>query len=69
MASPHPLRQYRESKGLSQAELASLLGVAPNTVWRWEAGEREPSRSKRREIERKTGLRFLTMTDKREAAQ
>lgn len=33
------LRKIRDSMGLSQAELAALLGVKPNTVARWERGE------------------------------
>ena len=34
------MRAMREAAGLSQSELAGLLGVAPNTVARWERGER-----------------------------
>jgi transcriptional regulator with XRE-family HTH domain len=33
------LKARRESLGLSQAELAEKLDVAPNTVARWERGE------------------------------
>jgi transcriptional regulator with XRE-family HTH domain len=36
------IRRERESLGLTQAELARLLGVAMNTVSRWEIGERIP---------------------------
>jgi DNA-binding transcriptional regulator YiaG len=32
-------RQLRQQLGLSQARFAALLGVAPNTVARWERGE------------------------------
>lgn len=32
-------RALREARGLSQRELAGLLGVAANTVARWERGE------------------------------
>jgi transcriptional regulator with XRE-family HTH domain len=32
------LRQRRESLGLTQGELAKLLGVSLNTVSRWELG-------------------------------
>lgn len=35
-------RQRREQMGLSVAELGGLVGVAESTLWRWEAGEREP---------------------------
>ncbi len=37
------IREVRESLGMSAAELARRVGVAPNTVWRYESGEREPS--------------------------
>ncbi|HKY39231.1 MAG TPA: helix-turn-helix domain-containing protein [Polyangiaceae bacterium] len=33
------LRKIRDSMGVSQSELATLLGVKPNTVARWERGE------------------------------
>ena len=34
------LRQKREALGMTQAELAGALKVAPNTVARWERAER-----------------------------
>jgi transcriptional regulator with XRE-family HTH domain len=36
------IKRERENLGLSQAQLAQLVGVAENTVWRWEAGRRIP---------------------------
>ncbi len=36
------LRTIRETKGLSIATIAGLMGVAENTVSRWETGTREP---------------------------
>lgn len=36
------LRAWRESSGLTQAELAQALGVQWLAVQRWEAGERIP---------------------------
>jgi len=35
------LKIWRESFELTQSELAALLKVAPNTVSRWELGERK----------------------------
>jgi DNA-binding transcriptional regulator YiaG len=32
----------REALGVSQRELSQLLGVSQSTIWRWEAGERDP---------------------------
>jgi transcriptional regulator with XRE-family HTH domain len=37
------IRDVREDLGMPAAELARRIGVAPNTVWRYESGEREPS--------------------------
>jgi transcriptional regulator with XRE-family HTH domain len=35
--------RIRETAGLSQSELARLVGVTPAAISRWEAGERTPS--------------------------
>lgn len=40
MTGPH-CRRLRRRLGLTQVELAARLGVAGNTVWRWEAGQRQ----------------------------
>jgi DNA-binding transcriptional regulator YiaG len=37
---PNELRRMRKRLRLSQAGFAALVGVAPNTVARWERGER-----------------------------
>jgi transcriptional regulator with XRE-family HTH domain len=37
------IRDVREDLGMPAAELARRVGVVPNTVWRYESGEREPS--------------------------
>ena len=36
------IRREREKLGITQDELAKLLGVAMNTVSRWEIGQRTP---------------------------
>lgn len=33
------LRKYRKALGYTQKQLAEALGVAPNSVARWERGE------------------------------
>ncbi len=40
--NPKKIHQIRKRLGLSQAELGELLGVAGNTVARWERGELVP---------------------------
>ena len=37
------IQAAREQKTFSRPKLAELLGVKPNTIWRWENGERQPS--------------------------
>ena len=37
------LRQARQEADLTQQRAADLAEVEPNTVWRYEAGQREPS--------------------------
>lgn len=37
------LRKIREIKGLSQKQLADMIGVAQSTVSDWEINENEPS--------------------------
>ena len=36
-------KQYRKQKGLTQQELADLLGVSNKSVSRWESGKMAPS--------------------------
>jgi DNA-binding transcriptional regulator YiaG len=40
--TPASIRRHRLRLGLSQADLAQLLGVSTNTVVRWEAGTSGP---------------------------
>jgi len=52
----HPLAQYRREHGLTQAALASELGVWPLTVWRWENRERTPRMKEARLISEQTKI-------------
>lgn len=45
------LRVARELRGLSQADVARAVGVSPNTVARWERGERRPSGAARARLQ------------------
>lgn len=41
-----PMRRYlRERAGLSQAEVAAVVGVTEGAVSRWESGQRTPRRA------------------------
>jgi transcriptional regulator with XRE-family HTH domain len=37
------IRERRRQRGLTQADLADLMGVARNTVNRWETGQNQPT--------------------------
>mgnify|MGYP001493133002 CR=1 FL=1 len=38
MESPNPLKEYRSEHGLTQADLAEMLGVKPPAICKWEKG-------------------------------
>ena len=40
MIKQHPLKTYREDKGLTQEALADQIGVTRATINRWENGRR-----------------------------
>lgn len=42
LETANKIKEYRKKHGLTQEKLAQILGVAHNTVARWEAGDREP---------------------------
>ena len=44
------LRKYRQEKGLGLNDLASMLGVKLNTIYRWEKGLYEPSNISKKKI-------------------
>jgi transcriptional regulator with XRE-family HTH domain len=37
--TPQALQQFRKERGLSQQQLASMLGVGVTTISRWETGQ------------------------------
>jgi transcriptional regulator with XRE-family HTH domain len=50
------LSKFRESKGLTQEQVANLLGTTKATVSRWESEKRRPDPATTVEIERKLGI-------------
>jgi transcriptional regulator with XRE-family HTH domain len=62
----HPLAKWRETHGRTQEALASDLGVASLTVWRWENRKRTPRLKDAKRISERTGI---SVGDLMEAAQ
>ena len=58
MGTPHPLKTYRDNQEppLTQKQLADLLGVARETVARWESGSRKIDDEKLSGITERTGI-------------
>jgi len=54
--SPDSLKRLRLKLGVTQAELAKLLGVSGNAVWQWEAGRARPRADSIRQIKELRGL-------------
>jgi transcriptional regulator with XRE-family HTH domain len=52
----HPLKTFREREGLTQDQLAKLVGVTRETVTRWENRTRQPDEDKLPRIAKKTGI-------------
>jgi DNA-binding transcriptional regulator YiaG len=51
MPKPRPtLRTIIEEIGLTQEELATLIGVTPTTVWRWYHGEACPRPASKKQL-------------------
>lgn len=42
-ATPSPIAEARNRLGMSQSELASLMGVSTRTLQDWEQGRRKPT--------------------------
>jgi transcriptional regulator with XRE-family HTH domain len=52
----HPIRAYRDREGISATALAKRLGVARNTIWRWESGRQQIVRELWNKIHSETGI-------------
>ena len=56
MVEKHPLKSYRETKGLSRKALADALSVTEVTVGRWENGKRGVRKTLLPKIEQAFGI-------------
>lgn len=56
MDGTHPLRRYREDRGLTQDALAKELGVTSVSVSRWETGARKIDDDLLPRVSEKTGI-------------
>ena len=56
------LRDLRKASGLTQRELALLLGVTETALRSWEAGRYEPSRRHQRAIAKRFGVEVDELT-------
>lgn len=61
--APRRLRDARETKGLSQSQLAELLGLRNTDVWRWENKIRRPSPDALRRLAEAVGVAPVDLTD------
>lgn len=52
----HPLKEFRDSRGLTMPALAKELGVTTGALSRWESGARVPRKATLRLIVEKTGI-------------
>lgn len=56
------IKEYRESKGMTQVELAALIGVPQAAVSRWESGAISPSVGNLRKLADAFGCRMDDIT-------
>lgn len=56
MNNPHPLKSFRDQRGITQSDLAAILGVTQSQVSHWESGFREICPSRAMDIEEQTGI-------------
>lgn len=69
MEGAHPLRSWREDRGLKQEAAAELLGITKPTLSRYETGSRTPSLAQAAKLSEKTGIPINQFVQSREAAE
>ena len=61
-ANGSAIRELRKALGISPAELAASVGVDKSTMWRIEAGARQPSDPTLRKIANRLGVPLAAIT-------
>lgn len=56
MEGSHPLKVWRTTQGLTQAEAAETLGLKEPSLSRYETGNRTPSLAQAAKLSEKTGI-------------
>lgn len=69
MEGTHPLRQWRNLRGLKQKAAAEELGLTEPTLSRYEKGRRIPSLAQAAKLSEKTGIPIDRFVKQGEAAQ
>lgn len=68
MTTKHPLTAYREANEMTVGELATLLKVSRQTIWRWENEKRRPDDRLLPVVSNLTGIPILALMNLDEAA-
>jgi transcriptional regulator with XRE-family HTH domain len=69
MEGTHPLKQWRDLRGLKQKAAADELGLTEPTLSRYETGKRMPSLTQAAKLSEKTGIPLDRFVKQSEAAQ
>lgn len=69
MEGDHPLKAWRDGRGLTQEAAAEELGLNEPTLSRYENGRRTPSLARAAKLSEKTGIPIDRFVKQSEAAQ
>jgi transcriptional regulator with XRE-family HTH domain len=56
VSSEHPLKEWRNARGLTQEAAAEFLGLNTPTLSRYETGKRVPTLNRAAQLSEKTGI-------------
>lgn len=69
MNDVHPLKQWRQDRGLTQGAAAEALSLTEPTLSRYETGARVPSLAQAAKLSEKTGIPLDKFVKTAEAAE